>query len=311
MGCISISTFLGARCANQRVVGIACIIGRILCSPLSWLASNKLHEGLFTREIGRRCSYHIFLRVALPWCRCIAYHPHIPVWDGWIRAWITFHQLWCTCLNFSLFFGLLQDLTGVFRQPGNTGRLSSKFLLPRSGEPVALSLQQSDTCLFWAFSSSPVLTIDDSSSSLPKCQRAGFLPFCPWLFEVSSEFPESLSSACPLARTGEFCKQVIWGSKYAAIWGSLAWYSPVTCPVTNKESLFANNPLAPISFASIIPAIRASYSFGCCWLWKRNGGPAQLATHPDPPKWHLLHYLVGLMNHLLRVPTWNPHLLNG
>ena len=51
--------------------------------------------------------------------------------------------------------------------------------------------------------------------------------------------------------------------KYAAIYGSFAWYSPVTCPVTNWESLFARRLWAPISLANSIPTISASYS---TWL---------------------------------------------
>ena len=52
-------------------------------------------------------------------------------------------------------------------------------------------------------------------------------------------------------------------SRYAAICGSLAWNSPVTYPVTNRESVLAINLLAPISFANSIPTIRALYS---AWL---------------------------------------------
>ena len=51
--------------------------------------------------------------------------------------------------------------------------------------------------------------------------------------------------------------------KYAAIYGSFAWHSPVTCPVTNWVSLFAKRLWAPISLAKSIPAISASYS---AWL---------------------------------------------
>jgi len=51
--------------------------------------------------------------------------------------------------------------------------------------------------------------------------------------------------------------------RYETNCGSLAWYSPVTCPVTSKESLFTNKLRAPNSLASNIPAIKASYS---AWL---------------------------------------------
>ena len=51
--------------------------------------------------------------------------------------------------------------------------------------------------------------------------------------------------------------------RYEASCGSLAWYSPMTCLVTSKESLFTNKLRTPNFLASNIPAIKASYS---AWL---------------------------------------------
>jgi len=48
--------------------------------------------------------------------------------------------------------------------------------------------------------------------------------------------------------------------RFATIWGSLAWYLPVTCPVTSSESLFTNKLRAPIYLANNIPATKASFS---------------------------------------------------
>ncbi|WJX77399.1 hypothetical protein P8452_60714 [Trifolium repens] len=49
-------------------------------------------------------------------------------------------------------------------------------------------------------------------------------------------------------------------SKYLINCGSLAWNSPDTWFVTNCESLFALRSVISISFASFIPASKASYS---------------------------------------------------
>ena len=51
--------------------------------------------------------------------------------------------------------------------------------------------------------------------------------------------------------------------RYEANCWSLAWYSSVTCSITNNESLFAKKLWAPHSLANNIPTITASY---LAWL---------------------------------------------
>ena len=72
--------------------------------------------------------------------------------------------------------------------------------------------------------------------------------------------------------------------KYAAICGSFAWYSPVTCPVTSSESLFAKRLCAPISLARSIPAIRASYSAWLLLALKANRRACSINTPLGPSK---------------------------
>ena len=67
--------------------------------------------------------------------------------------------------------------------------------------------------------------------------------------------------------------------RYATIWGSLAWYSPVYYPVTNRESLFFL-----ISLASSIPAIRASYSARLLLALKANHRAYSISNPFDPSK---------------------------
>ena len=67
--------------------------------------------------------------------------------------------------------------------------------------------------------------------------------------------------------------------------------TPVTCPVTNKESLFTSKPFAPISLANKIPTIRASYSAWLLLALKANRraclisnpfGPSKITPTPLP-----------------------------
>ena len=79
--------------------------------------------------------------------------------------------------------------------------------------------------------------------------------------------------------------------RYEAYCGSLAWYSPVTCPVTSNKSLFTSKLWAPNSLASNILTIKASYS---AWLlltlkanlkaWSINNplGPSRMTPDPLP-----------------------------
>ena len=138
---------------------------------------------------------------------------------------------------------------------------------------------------------------------------ANLLDFC-HVVRGSSRCLQGLLNHYPLptrfARTGKLCKQVgsgilfsgyvdysntsndsfrIWTySRYAAIWGSLAWYSPVTWLVTNKESPFANNPFAPISLANNVPAIRASYSAWLLLALKENRRACSISNPSGPSK---------------------------
>ena len=80
-------------------------------------------------------------------------------------------------------------------------------------------------------------------------------------------------------------------SRYATIWGSLAWYSPITSQVISSESLFTNKLRAPISLASNIPATKASYSAWLLLALKANRracsinspfGPSKMTPTPLP-----------------------------
>ena len=84
------------------------------------------------------------------------------------------------------------------------------------------------------------------------------LPPFPKLASFSSKLARAFCSlgTCTNSNTAKVSFKIWTYCRYAAIWGSLAWYSPVT----NRESLFANKLFAPISVASSILAIRASYS---------------------------------------------------
>jgi len=66
MDCGPIVVLLGVRDASRRAFGIACIVVRTSCSLPSWSASSTLLKWLLTRELGRRCDFHIYLHRALP-----------------------------------------------------------------------------------------------------------------------------------------------------------------------------------------------------------------------------------------------------
>ena len=90
----------------------------------------------------------------------------------------------------------------------------------------------------------------------------------PPLFELSSlasRFARAFYSlgTCTSSNVGKVSLRSVTHLKYEAICGFFAWYSPMTCPVTNNESLFTNKLRAPNSLASSIPATKASYS---AWL---------------------------------------------
>ena len=99
-------------------------------------------------------------------------------------------------------------------------------------------------------------------------------------------------------------------SRYAAIWGSLTWYSPVTCPVTNRESLFASKLSPPISLASSITTIKASYSSLLLLALKANCrvcsinspfGPSRMTPAPLP---YCMEDLSTERTHLKSASNW-------
>ena len=72
--------------------------------------------------------------------------------------------------------------------------------------------------------------------------------------------------------------------RYEANCISLAWYSPMTCPITSNESLFTNKLQVSYSLASNIPTIKASYS---AWLFlalKANLGACSINNLLGPSK---------------------------
>ncbi|RDY07470.1 hypothetical protein CR513_08411, partial [Mucuna pruriens] len=119
---------------------------------------------------------------------------------------------------------------------------------------------------------------------------------CPLLWVLASLASKSALSFCShgtwtslnfLKPTANFTAL----SLYLLSWGSLVWYSLLTCPVTNFESLLAIKIFASRSRANLIPANNASYS---AWLLlalkskcrdcstKTPTGPSSMTPTPDP-----------------------------
>ena len=68
-------------------------------------------------------------------------------------------------------------------------------------------------------------------------------------------------------------------SRYVAIWESLSWYSPVTCPLTNRESLFASKLSHPSLWLAAFQQSRPHTPLGYYWPWIQTVGLAQSITH--------------------------------
>ena len=173
---------------------------------------------------------------------------------------------------------------GVPYQLVSACRVSSRFVLLRPGKPALIPPPGLDICLPWESSVSLGSVTDDSSPLLSSCWPGATPPsYLRWKFKVVFRvscmtvlclppLPELTSLASKSARAffslGTCTSSNIandpfrtWTyTKYAAIRGSLAWYSPFTWPVTSRESLFANKLCAPISLANSMPTMRASYS---------------------------------------------------
>ena len=118
------------------------------------------------------------------------------------------------------------------------------------------------------------------------CMTVLYLPPLP---ELASFASKSARAFCSLgtrtnSNTAKVSFRVFTYSRYTTIWGSLSWYSPVTCPVTSRESRFANKPLAPISLASNIPAIKVSYSAWLLLALKANQSACSISNPLSPSR---------------------------
>ena len=125
------------------------------------------------------------------------------------------------------------------------------------------------------------------------CMIVICLPPLPELASFASKSARAFCSrgTCTNSNTTKVSFRIWTYYRYAAIWGSFAWYSLVTCPVTSKESLFTSKLFTPISLASNIPAIRASYSAWLLLALKANRracsinnpfGPSKMTPAPLP-----------------------------
>ena len=118
---------------------------------------------------------------------------------------------------------------------------------------------------------------------LVSCMTVLWMPLFPELASFASKSARAFCSrgTCTNSNIAKVSFRIWTYSRYTAIWGSLAWYSPVTCHVTNRESLLAScsHRLTQPSFTSKVDGgssyllVDFALSLGREWIRWNRGGP--------------------------------------